>query len=449
MNERFGRETDSSINSSYERAFLSNRNRIAEQLFHNPSYRCFDAMNEMSLLTEEYINNSDSSNNHVFLAGGSLGRREMLPNSDIDLFIVNDMHDKNLVYAGVDKFEIGYINKENLKDLVRCSLVDGNRLVDSRLISHDEDLDIQNIILLENTFDRQLANIISEFCYFRNFDYPQKNSISLGPNLKYSSGSSRDTIFFNWIYRAESGVLPSCGNSLNGSELESALHFMSDSYNLRPPFAAIDLILTVKNAAISIYNSNGDIRSKYHSYPNLETIYNLCSDKFRSLGLLDTQQFCKVYGESRLEIEHSVKEYINRFLSKDSIPDDLRAILTISGRSLAKKEYMDYLISATNQSHSATALASWMLVQEDPSSEEIDIIAKNFMNNNLDRIWGGIMAVICSPNINDLTLCLLAEWLYTNEKGAYLLKLISRSPAASLGTKEIAYGYYKQKERMK
>jgi hypothetical protein len=110
---------------------------------------------------------------------------------------------------------------------------------------------------------------------------------------------------------------------------------------------------------------------------------------------------------------------------------------------------MDYLISATNQSHSATALASWMLVQEDPSSEEIDIIAKNFMNNNLDRIWGGIMAVICSPNINDLTLCLLAEWLYTNEKGAYLLKLISRSPAASLGTKEIAYGYYKQKERMK
>lgn len=56
------------------------------------------------------------------------------------------------------------------------------------------------------------------------------------------------------------------------------------------------------------------------------------------------------------------------------------------------------------------------------------------------------MAAACSPDISDAKLSELVDWLYEAEKGAYLLKLITRNPKSSEDTRGKALRYYKYKE---
>lgn len=68
------------------------------------------------------------------------------------------------------------------------------------------------------------------------------------------------------------------------------------------------------------------------------------------------------------------------------------------------------------------------------------------MEQPLDRSWGALMAVACCPYTADSTLSSLVDWLYENEKGAYLTKLVTRNIKASPETKSKAMQYYRDKE---
>ena len=426
--------------------FSEIRSEIAYKLFYDPSYRVFDAMEEMSAATEDFIHTlAKEYPDTVLWVGGSLGRREMLPNSDIDLFAIYDdaNQESNDIYVnGVDKFELGHIDINSLENLLTNSLVDANRFIDGRSVGVRPATDVESIMEKINTSDRQLANNISEYFYYRYFDFPQKTTEN-GPNLKYSTGSTRDTIFFNMISRMNSDIFPAKRGTQ--PELLEVLNATEEHYGIKAPYEAIDLLFIAKNAAISVYDKTGDIRSRYVSSVSLAAIYDFCKEKFKARGIFSADEFIDAYRAARVELELAVDTLFTAALSEHPVSPTFDALL-----NLPKEEIPAASIAAVeNESeypHAVTAFASWLTMISNPSGKDMDTLATLLISKPLDESWGGIMAVACAPATEDGTLSRLADWLYENEKGAYLLKLITRNPASSPTTKTKALAYYKDKE---
>lgn len=422
------------------------RKDVAYRLFRDPSYGVFDAMSEMSTAAEGYIDTlaAQYPGNKLWV-GGSLGRREMLPNSDIDLFVVHDRKgykESDIKVEGVDKFELGQIDMKSLSDLLNYSLVDANRFIDGRRVGHTPVPEVESIILETNTSDRQLANNISEYFYYRYFDFPNKTT-PMGPNLKYSTGSSRDTIFFNMIARMGTGDFPAVRGST--PELAQVMAQAEEQYGIRAPYEAVNLLFTVKNAAISVYDKTGDPRNKYVSPTSLEAIYEFGKDKFRAWGIKDARQFIGVYGAARRELELKVDTMFTKVLSEHGSAADLNTLLELP-KSELPTAVVDMITAGTEHPHSVNSFGAWLTNMDTPSANDMGRIGEALMGKSLDQSWGGLMAVACSSATDDATLSKLADWLYVNEKGAYLTKLVTRNPSASAATKAKALRNYRDKE---
>lgn len=434
------------IKKTEQGSFYDIRNEISEKLFNDPSYDVFNAMDEMSSKTDEYLSRLAGSYPETKLwTGGSLGRHEMLPNSDIDLFVIYDSPDyikKDIRVDGVDKFEVGHIDHEKLQDLLKYSLVDANRFIDGRRVGLNEMSEIENMVLGVSTSDRQLANNISEYFFYRYFDFPHKQT-TMGPNLKYSTGSSRDTIFFNMISRMSTGQFPAIRG--NGPELLDAMLDVEHRYGIRPPYDTVNLLFTVKNAAISLYDATGDMRNRYVSPISLDAIYNFGRDKFRAWGIMDSRQFIEKYSVARQELEHSVDSLLVKVMSQHPSAMDIEKLLKAKKEDIAKL-CLDMIKNDNEYPHTVAALGAWLTLISHPSGEDMDSLAWSLVNKPLDESWGGLMAVVCSEDTPDGTLSALADWLYKNEKGAYLIKLITRNPSSSPETKVKASAYYREKE---
>ncbi len=421
-------------NNSHESddsVFLNSKNTIQDNLYNNASYTSFNAMEEMTEIADKYILSTFDHSVDV-VVGGSLGRREMLPNSDIDLFIIiDDLSTQNPnSLKNIDKIESRTIDKFFIGELIKKSLVDGNRIIDGRLIN-SENKYFSDYVDENNSKDRQLANIISEFRYFRYFDYLDKKTIH-GPNLKYSAGSSRDMIFFDWVYRLDTGNMP---NSLTAkSELELSLDHIRSEYFLAPPLESIDMILTAKNAAISIYNQSLDHRIKYLSSSTLENIYNHCSEKYREIGFSNAKSFEAQYFISRSEVNWMVEKLIQKIISKYCSDFESVKLDEIS------KSSKDELI------HSKIAFQLWESIIGNNQSLNLDEITPKIMKHDIEFVWGGLMALACSSELHTNTYDKLEEWLNNNEVGAYLLKIISRNSNTSESTHNNAILHYRNKE---
>ncbi len=422
------------------------RQDVAERLFEDPSYTIFDAMEEMSTAAEEYINRLSNQYPGLKLwVGGSLGRREMLPNSDIDLFVVYD--DDNYVESdirvdGVDKFEVGHISKDRLRDLLNYSLVDANRFIDGRMVGHVPADDIEEMILDANTPDHQLANNISEYFFYRYFDFPNKTT-DMGPNLKYSTGSSRDTIFFNMISRMSTGNFPTIRGG--SPELLEVMMDAEERYGLRAPFRATNLLFTVKNAAVSVYDMTGDVRNRYVSPTSLEAIYKFCKDKFHAWGINDSRQFIETYSAARQELEYTVDTILTKALSDHPAAKSFDKVLRTTPKELSEL-CLELICGESEYPHSVASFSVWHASTGRVDGKSMEKIANELMEQPLDRSWGALMAVVCCPYTPDSTLSSLADWLYENEKGAYLTKLVTRNTNASPETRSKAMQHYRDKE---
>jgi predicted nucleotidyltransferase len=422
------------------------RRDVAQRLFRDPSYTALDAMSEMSTAAEGYIDRlAQQYPGNKLWVGGSLGRREMLPNSDIDLFVVyddKDYEESGIRVEGVDKFELGHIDVEGLRDLLTYSLVDANRFIDGRRVGPIPAPDIERMVLEANTPDHQLANNISEYFFYRYFDFPNKTT-TMGPNLKYSTGSSRDTIFFNMISRMSTGDFPAVRG--DQPELGQVMADAERRYGIRAPFEAVNLLFTVKNAAISVYDATGDPRNRYVSPTSLEAIYEFGKGKFRAWGIRDASHFIDTYSASRQELELAVDTMLTKALSEHPAANDINKLLNAPKDQLPQA-CLDVITGNNDYPHSVTAFGIWLMNMDSPSGKDMDKVARELMKKPLDQTWGAIMSVACSFAAPDATLSRLADWLYDNEKGAYLTKLITRNPAGSPETRAKALAYYRAKE---
>jgi len=149
--------------------FRALRRQMADRLFRNASYAAIDAMREMVALTEQYVLDVIASDypTTTLWAGGSLGRREMLPNSALDLFLIDQTNHQTpepIRIEGFDRLEVGHVSLDELGRILNSTLVDANQFVDGRPIpSGSSGARATDLIVLANTHDRQTANLISEY----------------------------------------------------------------------------------------------------------------------------------------------------------------------------------------------------------------------------------------------------------------------------------------------
>ena len=161
-------------------------------------------------LTTESI----GENNHGGIAAflyGSLGRREMVCESDLDVMLV--YRDKSPKYLNfkekfkelAEPFKFCKIDLpewgtcEEAKIFAKKSITEGNQILESRFVCGDENIraDVEKIQKEFGGPERMARNIIFQKFYFEQYF---KQRIKNGAiNIKYCDGGSRDYLFIHWF----------------------------------------------------------------------------------------------------------------------------------------------------------------------------------------------------------------------------------------------------------
>lgn len=385
--------------------------------------------------------------------GGSLGRREMMPNSDVDLFIIetgatqgsqpgNGVVDSLMDLArGYGKFELGFLTTSCARRILRESLVDANRLIDGYGSPGSSTTAIERSILGYSTSDRQLLNIITEYNYWRCFDFPSKKG-KAGPNVKYSRGGSRVSIFFNWRHRLSSGDFPLFGGER--PELYTALAQSGASCDL---VEALDTVILVKDVATGFYH-NGRSGARFASLRTLSEVYRHLGPRLVERGVADARDLWELYSWSQARVGNAVDSLYQELLLAN-IPGSIIGDLADASVQDLLELYMALQSDATTSRHrSLEALVAWTIVRAGGNEPCLQVVASAALSRSLGSVWGVILAVICSPNVSDSLLRQILFWLDANETGAYLTKVVSRSKCASGATRTWARSSYVARERI-
>jgi len=376
---------------SKDAAAALHRRAILARMCQDASYDVFDAMSDASRAAERHITESLTGRDLPFIwAGGSLGRREFLPSSDIDLFLIYQRSETQAqikpTIGGFVKFELGHLTLDLLRDLMTESLVDANRIIDGHALSASLSDPVPQAIQEASTVDRQLANIITEYYYWHYFDFPDKAK-SRGSNYKYSSGASRTTIFFNLVYRLYTGNFPF--DQLEGEpELVRSLQYIDCHLGILPPVRALDLILTVKNVAASLFHES-DPRSRFASDLSLRAVYLKCRRRLTSAGMADFESFRRSYHAARRKVESAVAATVSCTLSQYFGANYCAELCSLDTQSLLDLCIDHITSSATSHPRALVSLIAWLFfATKNPSRSQAQILAERLTREPLSEVLG-------------------------------------------------------------
>jgi hypothetical protein len=425
------------------------RQLVTGKLCHEPTYHTFDAMIDVCHGVKHLmIEGLGSGRWPAIWVGGSLGRHEMLPHSDIDVFVVTHAcldEPPALGLGGFAKIEVGHIAVPALRRILAATLVDANRIIDGFGICGPSIALIEREIVAASSRDRQLSNLIAEYFYWHCFDFHNK-ALRIGPNYKYSSGSSRVLVLVNYAYRLATGTLPLGATT---PELPRALTYFEGRLLARAPLRAIDLVLFVKDLAAGLFSTSGlDPRGRVASRSSLEYVYRVARDRFKSLGYRDHQELQESLRRSRCEVESFVGQALWGVINSEIGPV-LPQLLLFPAGTLGEA----CLASARGElglyPRSFATLTAWLFAIRNPLPEEVSKLAVELVKLPLENTWGAMMALITCPTVSDDVLSSLLDWLSSYEPGAYLSKLISRVPNSSASTRGRAIEAYVARENIR
>ena len=446
-------EGNSVAHDEARQALRIERRRLSSRLCTDRSFAAVDAMSQMAAVTESYVRTLglSSTDQAVWLAG-SLGRQEMLPNSDLDLFVITDGHgDQNsaaptIPADGFDMFELGVERLGNVRAVLCTHSIDANPYIDGRALDPGPiGREVGELVKAIGTYDRQVANFVSEYGYYHYFDFNWKRT-TYGANLKYSSGSARVTLFFNFYNRILTGRFPAVRGQ--SPEFLDGLDASESRLGRPMPRREIDLIQVVKNTAISAYYKRGDRRLRYVSRHSLDTIFEICKPRFSNMGICDAQHFSETYYRARRAVEAGVVDLFGSVMACHPLAGVFAELGSTPPDAVAD---CSAIIADSNPGHKAAvlAVAAWSCVAQRPPSRVIKRLATSILDHGLEAGWGGIMAVACAPTADEDVFMGLLDWLELHERGAYLTKLIARNPTAAATVRRRATDSYRQRERVR
>lgn len=422
--------------------FRDARLAIQRRLFHDPSYDVAYAMSETVAITDRYVTELlHLPTSTTIWAGGSLGRREMLPNSDLDLFLFSS--DRRAypepAFEGFDHTEIAAMTVDDLATLAGNTLIDLNQIVDGRAVGRgDLDEPLARILEAANTKDRQIANLITEYYFFRYFDFPHKRNVH-GPDLKYSSGSSRMILFANFFSRLAGNPLPA--RRTDGPEFLAGLEVAETLLGVPPPSTAIELIFVVKNAAFSAFLDTRDPRLRCVGRPALSAALERCGPRLRARGIRDVAEVECAYARARSELESYIHQLVSEALARHRSADvlgEIRDTPSVSRAALGVRRADEY----PQDEAAILAFTAWQVCLDRPSSIEVAKLAASIMRRGAKNIGGALTAIACCHATPESTLLEVIEWVRRENAGPYIPKIISRRSTASPALRKLSREAY-------
>lgn len=353
--------------------------------------------------------------NLVIAVYGSLARYEMLPMSDMDVLLFADDEKivekakdliKSLNFDYVDVPSKNFINLDNLKQFALSNSPDGH--VAKLLIvagSHDTKTykQLTSVKKISNRQHLLLENLIFDYNYL-NYRAKQKYT-SIGENLKYSKGGTRDNLYFDWgaDFLTKSDV--SQKSSLNQIpqikySIPIICKYLNRENEKNDLLSCINFINVIKNQALLLKKQGGYFDGlmsvatsrellynyKYENIKNeyeLITIHNLARNTIFSFREM---LYNKVLATLRTQIETS--KYCKHLVNIADMWDN---------NSLNKDDIIPELLKSGRWSDIASVVC-----QDDASSDSIDyavdIALKNSAYSHLQRI------AIRHSNTSDKTL---------------------------------------------
>ncbi len=422
-------------------SFAQRRGALSEALSRDTSVSVAEVMASFGELSEGHLRGElDGPPEETIWLGGSLGRREMLPNSDCDLFTISDPRRPSIcAVSGFDKFEAALLDRTDAAEYFRFSLVDSNRLIDGRPLvtgAHGEWLRGQ--VVSASTVDRQLMNLISEYHYYRLFDFPAKIT-KHGLNLKYCRGGPRELLLLNFVHRLFKKEFP-CHRS-SEPEIFEALATLRELEIGCELQVEVELLLVLKNAAVAADQGRVDQAALYASPQTFDLLYRVVRERARDMGITGPVDLHQGFDASREVVARTVDRAVSLSLSVHGVTlpasDNPNSMVRQLGETLGQ---------GPQHPGALLALAAWHATTrggDEAAMQELLQLAESLAS---PAGTGAFMALACAPQRSDAVWRRLLHLLGSRRSSAYTLKLLGRNDHADERTRAAAQAAYLEAE---
>lgn len=390
-------------------------------------------------IIKEFFGKSSIPNVAIF-AYGSPGRKEMVSESDADIFIVSRNKSKKLTKFK-NKFK-EYLRKFNfckldipswglLKEMenhAKISITEGNQVLETRFIVGDINIKkaldrIKSKYLNRN---RMIRNIVFQKFYFDSyFKQRTKNGFI---NIKYCNGGTRDFLFFSWFDQLMSERIPTWNKSRRDSSIKNSIinlrknKVINNSEYLKL-IKAVDFIILLRSEILRLNretNENGltflDKKTLKRIYSNLSLFIKYHNIKSSGELLQKTIQYVKSIDSIKQRIWNLTLE--EAFNSKNKLiqfksAEQFNYNLAIENKILKTNDLLINiaLIWGANKSDNPNAI--FQLANKLKQSKEWEIIASLSFTP------------LCPKNI----LHYFSTYSAKKEGFRYILRILGRNPS--------------------
>jgi|GEM_PF-5372035 len=249
-------------------------------------------------------------------AFGSPNRAEMCPQSDVDILFTSTatQADSGLRADVIKRLQALPYDKIDIPPWENLAVAKNNAVIgspesdyaDATFVAGDQAIgkDYDNLEIKEGFLNRQaLQHKLIFQRYFFDYRYSKKDD-SMGVNLKYSPGGTRDFIYFDWFYDYQQGLAARIGAETNTPQIYDAINFLGvegflPENEVQQLWSAVEHVGFVKHAALELGKGTPQQGKAFMNLPTSIQLLQNYPAYFLSHGLTEPNQTIDFYNSQR------------------------------------------------------------------------------------------------------------------------------------------------------
>lgn len=446
-------------NKHEEDCIISWTNNIVFRILNDWEYSIFSAMSDTSQLVRQSMiditNKISDILNHtwnepygIFLFW-SPSRNEMLPNSDLDIWIIHDedipRDDLKLIIEYFKTLPFDKIDIANWQSMAameyyaKTSIIEGNQAIDAKFIAGNKKFQWEyidrGINTVCNSIERKFLNYICEEHFLHRYDYIWKITENW-PNLKYDFWASRDLIFFNW-YTWISSDLTNADIQYKGNTptLLSSIEFIEQKFNFELK-ESIEIINLVKNTAVECSKKDDSKLLRCLNGYTIQSVFEKAKNKLTFYDINNSHELELAYKKAKKNIQDALSIiYV----------DIVENLKIFKGEEWSKKykkidcnEYSDNEIIELLKNNNDTILqniALWKILDWEMSREFLSKLVVTVLEQ-IPLSFANVMAILTKHELCEFDLSKILDNIFDIPGYEYLMRLVYRHPNSTIEIKD-------------
>ncbi len=458
-NQTLIRSVDFPSNKHEEDYIISWTKNIVFRILNDWEYSIFSAMSDTSTLVKEsminitnkisaILNYTWNEPYGIFLFW-SPSRSEMLPNSDLDIWIVHDENisndDLKLIIEYFKTLPFDKIDIANWQTMTameyytKTSIIEGNQAIDAKFIAGNKKFQQEYIDRGINTvcngIERKFLNYICEEHFLHKYDYVWKITENW-PNLKYDFWASRDLIFFNWY----AWIIADITNiDIQGKEnvsiLLNSVEFIEQKFHLELK-ESIEIINLVKNTAVECSKSDNSRLLRYLNEYTIQNVFEKAKNKLAFYDINNSQELGLVYKKSKKNIQDAL------WILYADVVENLKKLKgeDWSGkyRKVDRNEYGDdetIELLKNNNDVILQNIALWKALDWEMNRQFLSELVVTVLER-IPLSFANVMAILTKYELCEFDLSKILDNIFDIPGYEYLMRLVYRHPNSTIDIKK-------------